>query len=247
MIPYVRRKQILEAMQNKEIVYFEELANALNVSLATIRRDLISLSEDDLITILKGGAAQLKQNVMERSLNEKLKINEEEKSKLGIYAATLVNEGDFIYLGPGTTEHWMIKHLKDKNVTVVTNGAFHLDELRRNNIETIVLGGIMNNRIAVITGAEALKQVDGMNFDKSFLGVSGFTIEHGAMTSDEGVSNINRAAMKNSNKTYILLDSTKLGITSRFVYAKTDTKARLITTSKADIKYRKLKNFMTIE
>ena len=53
MIPYVRRKQILEAMQNKEIVYFEELAEVLNVSLATIRRDLLSLSEDDLITILK--------------------------------------------------------------------------------------------------------------------------------------------------------------------------------------------------
>lgn len=247
MIPYVRRKQILEAMQKKEIVYLEELAEKLNVSLATVRRDLISLEEDDFITILKGGAAQLKQNVMERSLNEKLKINEEEKDRLGRYAATLVNDGDFIYLGPGTTEHWMIKHLKDKHVTVVTNGAFHLDELRRLNIETIVLGGSLNNRIAVITGAEALRQVDVMNFDKSFLGVSGYTIDHGAMTSDEGVSNINRAAMKNSNKTYILLDSSKLGITSRFVYAKPDTKARFITTSKADVEYRKLKNFTLIE
>lgn len=247
MIPYVRRKQILEVMQKKDIVYLEELAERLNVSLATVRRDLISLEEDDFITILKGGAAQLKQNVIERSLTEKLKINEEEKDHLGKYAATLVNDGDFIYLGPGTTEHWMIKYLKDKNVTIVTNGAFHLDELRRLNIETIVLGGSLNNRIAVITGTEALKQVDAMNFDKSFLGVSGYTSDHGAMTSDEGVSNINRAAMKNSNKTYILLDSSKLGITSRFVYAKPDTRARFITTSKADIEYRKLKNFMFIE
>lgn len=248
MIPFMRRKSILEMLESKDIVYLEELSEHVNVSLATIRRDLKALEEENKIEILKGGAARIKSFIAERSLAEKVDLNREEKALIGEYAATLVHNGAFIFIGPGTTEHWMIKHLADKDVTVVTNGAYHIDELRKYDINHIVLGGEVKNSIAVISGPTAVDQIKHLSFDMSFIGVSGFTIEKGASTSDMGVAEINRVAIKNSNKVYIILDSTKLGETSRFIFASQILdNFRIITTNKVDPVCQKDKRFLIVE
>ncbi|HBT18166.1 MAG TPA: DeoR/GlpR transcriptional regulator, partial [Firmicutes bacterium] len=150
MIPYARRKSILELMHSKEIVYLDEIKEKTNVSLATVRRDLKTLAREGQVELLSGGAAKLIISIAEKSLEEKINLNKEEKEIIGSYAATLVGDGQFIFLGPGTTENHIIKHLKGKNVTVVTNGAFHINELLRNKINSIILGGYVETDIAVL-------------------------------------------------------------------------------------------------
>lgn len=248
MIPYVRRKSILEYLHTKDVVYLEELVAYIGVSLATVRRDLKALEEEGKIDILKGGAARIRKNVAERSLTEKLELNKEEKELIGGYAATLINDGDFVFMGPGTTEHWIIKHLVGKDVTVVTNGAYHIDELRKYDISHVVLGGEVKNKIAVICGPSTINQVKDMSFDVSFIGASGFTLSQGASTSDLGVAEVNRIALQNSNKVYLIMDSTKLGATSRYIFANNvDHDYNVITTDKCGPEYAKDKRFIVIE
>ncbi|PKM49917.1 MAG: DeoR/GlpR transcriptional regulator [Firmicutes bacterium HGW-Firmicutes-7] len=237
MIPYARRKSILEFMQSKEMVYLDEIQQQVNVSLATIRRDLKTLSEEGYIEQLSGGAARIITNVGEKSLSEKISLNKEEKEIIGSYAATLVQDGEFIFIGPGTTENHMIKHLESKDVTVATNGAFHIQELIKYNVNAILLGGNIVTDIGVLVGPVTLNQVSTMNFDKCFIGASGITFDRGISTSDIDVAEINKIAIKNSREVYFIGDSTKIGKNSRYTFAQIEEEHKLITTKNIDKKY----------
>ncbi|WZL81327.1 DeoR/GlpR family DNA-binding transcription regulator [Vallitaleaceae bacterium 9-2] len=234
MIPYVRRSKVLEFMHTKDIVFFEEIADRVGVSLATVRRDLKTLEEEGQVEILTGGAAKIMVNIPEKSLAEKMTLNKEEKMQIGSYAATKVGDGQFIFLGPGTTEDMMIKHLAGKNVTVVTNGAFHIQELLKYQINTIILGGEVMLDIGVVIGPTVIRQISCMNFDKCFIGASGVIPGGSITTSSVEVAEVNKIALKNSAEAYIIADSTKLGKRSRYTFGQLDNDWRLITTSHID-------------
>lgn len=237
MIPYVRRSRILEMMHSKNLVYFEEISEHVGVSLATVRRDLKTLEEEGQIELLSGGAAKICISIPEKSLAEKMNINRDEKEQIGSYAGTMVSDGQFIYIGPGTTENAMIKHLAGKNVTVVTNGAFHIQELMKYQIESIILGGKIMLDIGVVIGPTAIKQISDMNFDKCFIGASGVLLGSSITTSSLEVAEINKVALRNTKEKYIIADSTKIGKQSRYTYAQLDETQKIITTSKVGKKF----------
>jgi len=222
MIPYVRRKKVIEYLENQEIVYIADLAKHAKTSEATIRRDLKSLEEEGRIEMLQGGAAKLVEHERERSANERMDYQKEEKSKLGAYAATLVSHGEFIFIGPGTTENWMLKHLVGKDVTVVTNGIVHIEKLLNLDIDSILIGGKVNRKDGLISCETAMEQIKKMNFDKCFLGGLGISTEKGATTSSSALASLNIEVMKRSEKNILLVDSTKFGKTARYKFADVD-------------------------
>lgn len=244
MIPYVRRSRILEMMHSKDIVYFEEIAEHVGVSLATVRRDLKTLEEEGQVELLSGGAAKIAVSVAEKSLAEKVNINRDEKEEIGSYAATMVNDGQFIFIGPGTTENTMIKHLAGKNVTVVTNGAFHIQELLKYQISCIILGGRIMTDIGVVVGPSAINQISEMNFDKCFVGASGIILGSSITTSSLEVAEINKVALRNTREKYIIADSTKIGMQSRYTFAQFDERQKLITTSRVGKQFYDDKRFI---
>lgn len=230
MIPFMRRQRILDLLNEKDIVYIEDVVKETNVSDATVRRDMKILYEEGHIDLLTGGAAKLRMQFGEKPLHERVLINKEEKEKIGHYAATLVNNGDFIFIGPGTTENTMIPYLAGKNITLVTNGAFHIQACIEHQIDTIILGGRIINSIAVLSGLSAIEQVKNMHFNKCFIGCSGITYEGRLTTSDENVANVNREAINNSNDVFFMADSSKLGKASRFEFALMQPDHNFITT-----------------
>ncbi|MDC7127001.1 MAG: DeoR/GlpR family DNA-binding transcription regulator [Spirochaetales bacterium] len=247
MIPYMRRKKILELLHTKEFVYLDELVEYTGVSLATVRRDLKLFEEEGQVEFLQGGAAKIKVDVAERNVKEKLVINQDMKEIAAGYAATLVNDGQFIYIGPGTTEHWMFQGLGGKDVTVVTNGALHIDTIIENKINAKFLGGDLLNDISVVVGYDAIKQIEKMNFDKCFIGVSGFTIDRGASTSQYGVAEINKLAISRSKKSYLLLDSTKVGKNSKYTFASPEVFDSIIIAGPVSSEYLELDNLYPVE
>jgi len=247
MIPYIRRKKVLELLHTKELVYLDELVDYTGVSLATIRRDLKLFEEEGQVELLQGGAARIKINVPERNVKEKLTINQDMKEIVAGYAATLVNDGQFIYVGPGTTENWMFANLSGKDVTVVTNGVLHIEQLMEHHINSQLLGGDLLNEIAVVVGYDAIKQIEQMNFDKCFIGASGFTLDGGASTSQYGVAEINRVAIKKSRKSYLLLDSTKIGKNSKYSFAAADEFDTIIVAGEIENEYLELNNIYSVE
>ncbi|WP_410512695.1 DeoR/GlpR family DNA-binding transcription regulator [Paenibacillus sp. BR2-3] len=210
MIPYVRRKQILEEVEKKEIVYLEELAQTMeNTSLSTIRRDLRTLAEEGQIELLRGGGVRIKEDAYETPIETKKMLNIEKKDQIARFAASLVNDGDVIYIDSGTTVFEMIKYLKHKNIKVITSNTKVIAELDDAVFSCIVLGGEITKSIASIAGPITETMLGSMFFDKAFLGASGYSLKSGINTHDLKESKKKEIVKNNSADTYVLADSSK--------------------------------------
>jgi len=247
MIPYLRRKKLIEYLESNELAYIADLAGYATTSEATIRRDLKALEEEGRIEILQGGAAKLVENEREKTANERMVYKKEEKSKLGAYAATLVSNGDFIFIGPGTTENWMLKHLVGKDIVVVTNGIVHIEKLLDLDIDATLIGGKLNKKNGLVSCELALMQIQNMNFDKCFLGGLGISEEHGVSTSSSPLANFNKEIIKRSKERILLVDSTKMGKVARYTFSKIDDYDKILCIGDVYSELEELPNVTNIE
>ena len=89
------------------------------------------------------------------------------KQQIAKYAASVIEQGDCIYLD-GSTTFEMIPFLINKDVTVITNGLMHIEALVENNIRAYLLGGMMKSRTKALIGAMAQESMQKYRFDKCF-------------------------------------------------------------------------------
>ena len=127
--------------------------------------------------------------------------------------------------------------VKDKNISVVTNGLMHLDKLLLNNIKTIIVGGEVKPVTKAVAGIEALKNIEKYRFDKSFIGVNGVSIEYGFMTPDVNEALLKEKVIEISNKAYILADQKKFNELSSVKFADIK-KCKIITSELKDEVYK---------
>ncbi len=213
MIPYERRKRMLEELGKKEVVQLDELVASLKtVSKSTVRRDLKILSEEGQIILLRGGAVKLKSGSFDTPLNSRRMIHIQEKDRIAKKAADLIKDGEVVYIDSGTTPFRMLKYIRNKRITVVTTNTILLNELGGTQLDCVVLGGQVNKATASIAGPMTDNLLREMHFDKAFIGVSGYDLVAGITTPDYQEANKKRIVRQNSKKSYILADSSKEGI-----------------------------------
>lgn len=177
MIPYERRLQIAQLLEQNEVVSLDEFCEALGgVSESTVRRDLKTMEREGEITLLRGGGACLKRDSYEIPVMSKKMKNVSEKDRIAKAAAELVEDGDSIYIDSGSTALDMMKYLRDKNITVVTTNALIYSELQSPNIKCIIAGGEINIATASIRGITTNNFLKSYYFDKAFVGMSGFPL-----------------------------------------------------------------------
>ncbi len=205
-----RHRIILELLAEKEVVKLQELVEATHSSESTIRRDLTQLEKEKKLRRVHGGAALLHQKREELSVLEKSTKNMKEKKMIAEYAASLVQDGDCIYLDAGTTTFEMIAHLRGKDIVVVTNGIMHVDALLEHEIPTYLLGGFIKKKTKALIGRGALNALESYSFDKCFIGANGIHLDYGYTTPDPEEAMVKRLAMKLSQHAYILADHSKL-------------------------------------
>lgn len=126
------------------------------------------------------------------------------------HAAALIREQDCIYLDAGTTTFQMIPYLKDKNITVVTNGLSHLESLMEYEVMTYLTGGFVKYKTKALVGQGAYHTLSQYRFDKCFLGVNGVHPQHGYTTPDPEESFMKQSALSQSQEAYVLGDASKL-------------------------------------
>ncbi|MEC2473171.1 DeoR family transcriptional regulator, partial [Bacillus thuringiensis] len=125
------------------------------------------------------------------------------------YAASVVEQGDCIYLDAGSTTFEMIPFLINKDVTVVTNGLMHIEALVENNIRAYLLGGMMKSRTKALIGAMAQESMQKYRFDKCFLGANGVHEQLGFTTPDPEEALLKQMALTLANEGYFLIDESK--------------------------------------
>lgn len=212
MILEKRLEIILDTLEKEEAVSNKILMDKLSVSESTLRRDLSYLQDMGKITRVHGGAVLNNIAASEINFTDNQKTKQNEKALIGKKAAKLIKDAKFIYLDAGSTCHALIKYLSSgKDVTVVTNGLMHVDDLISKNISTILLEGKIKPSTKVTTGIKTLDSISKYNFDLAFIGANGFD-EIGFYTADPNEAVVKAKAIENSTRAYILADKSKENI-----------------------------------
>ncbi|MEK5138619.1 MULTISPECIES: DeoR/GlpR family DNA-binding transcription regulator [Priestia] len=214
MLTPERHQLMLKLLKEKELVKVQEFIEVTGASESTIRRDLSQLEEEQLLKRVHGGASLIQKKRIELSVIEKADKNVEDKQRIAEYAASLIHEGDCIFLDAGTTTYEMIPFLKQKDVVVVTNGLMHLNLMLKEGITLYLTGGALKYKTGALIGNGALLSLEQYRFDKCFMGANGIHHQYGYTTPDPEEALIKQTAMKLSHESYILADSTKFFETS---------------------------------
>ena len=210
MLTDERQQLILDALETNKIVKSKDLMLELEASESTIRRDLQELEAQGLLKRVHGGAKRLAKVTDEPDMAEKATANLDAKKQVARYAASLVHEGDIIYLDAGTATYEMIPLLTQlKDVTVVTNSVYHASLLIQSGIPTLIIGGTIKLKTRATVDNFSLQHVSSLHFDKAFMGINSIHPEAGFTTPDPNEALMKTAAINQSERFYFLVDETK--------------------------------------
>lgn len=203
-----RRAKIMEYLDLNESVTYKELSDYLQVSEATIRRDLTAMEQQDEIIRFWGGA---KRNPARSGQQEKVVRNmfSDEKRIIGEIAASFVGSNELIFIGSGTTTLAMIPYIQVTTITVITNGIPQLEELKRKNIQAFLLCGFLKEHSRAVVGRQTVDMLSGYRFDKAFFGAHGFDSNLSLLSADDYEHEIKKIGIQNSTESYVLIDHSK--------------------------------------
>lgn len=248
MLTEERYSVILEQVKQNKSVTLTELCELLGASESTVRRDLTALDERGLIKKVHGGAISTDDrslNLVEHDVESKSKLFTEEKIAIARYAASLVDDGDFVYIDAGTTTEKMIDFLPDKNVTFVTNAFVHAKKLAQRGFKVYIPAGEIKVTTEAIVGAECVSSLQSYNFTKSFIGANGISLSAGITTPDRNEASVKSAAAENSRTVYILADHSKFGQIASVTFAQLG-RVKIITDKLQDKKYHTKANIKEV-
>lgn len=246
MLTDQRYEIILSLLKEKGLIKVTELMKILNTSESTIRRDLANLENQGFLQRVHGGARSINYKLKELSFKEKSTKNVQEKDMLAKYAASLVQNGDCIFLDAGTSTFEIVKYLINKDVLVVTTGLNHINALVDNNIKCYMIGGNVKLNTKAIVGSHAIKCLSKFKFDKCFIGTNGIDLKNGFTTPDCEEASIKECAIENSKTSFILADNSKFDETSFIKFSELD-KCTIITNKENGIKeYKKITNVKVV-
>ncbi len=205
-----RKSFILSHVKENEFVDISYLKTALNVSEMTVRRDLKKLEEDNALVRVLGGARCIPNGAYEAPVDKRVKFHSDEKDKAARYAASLIREGDSIFMDASSTIYAMVPYLQTE-MTVITNNISICTRLKDNEkIKVILLGGSLRRSAMSLVGQETIHMIGHYYVDKAFLSSKAADYEHGIYDATADEAEVKKAMMNSSRETYFLMDHYKL-------------------------------------
>lgn len=249
MIAEKRRAKIIELVNQHGSVSIEELLELFDVSRMTIWRDLKELEVKGEIIRAHGGALKIDElSEKEEEFDRRRKENLNEKRLIAKFAAkNYVKNSDIIFLDGGSTVLEMIPHLKQNNLTILSNGLYTLLLASKflPHLNVIGCGGILRKTSFTFVGHEAEEFFSRYKVDTAFISGTGVTLEDGIMDPHPMEMEIKKIMCKNAKTIVALIDSSKFEKRSLSTCVKIDEIDSLITdkkTSKNIIDVIKSKN-----
>ena len=232
MTTYERRRSLLELLRKQPGLRVPELALALSVSEGTVRNDLNALEQQGRLTRVHGGAV-LNHPVQFQNNSFLRRFQQNGAAKLAIAreAAHLVKDGDSILLDASSTAYYLARALSEcRRLRVMTNGFEVARELAQNSSNTVILiGGVVNNDSASVTGLLSEQIIADMHIQKALLSCSGFSLERGMTEVHLSEAQLKRKVIESSQQLFALIDSSKFGKEDLTPFARPEKITRLFT------------------
>ncbi|MDL2217449.1 DeoR/GlpR family DNA-binding transcription regulator [Christensenellaceae bacterium OttesenSCG-928-M15] len=207
-----RRNSILELLNQTGKVRVQTLSQKLGASEVTIRNDLSVLEKNGLLERVPGGAVQTMKNYYNMDLQQRRNENAAAKQSIAQVAASLVNDGDTLFLNSGTTTYFTALDLKRfKNLKIVTNSISIAMEMA--NVPThhvMLLGGMINPQYSFTYGVNVLNELKHFKADKAILSVDGIC-NIGITTYHAEEADVSKMMLERARTSIIVADRTKIG------------------------------------
>ena len=211
MNKYLRRDQVLDYILQNQHVSVAQICDTFSVSEATARRILNELAAETKIERVRGGAIAMQHGSLERGFRSRSIEQEEEKHRIGMAAAELVNDGDTIFLGSGTTVLEVAYHLRGRqNLTVMTNSVAIIELLKDTaEIMLIGLGGILWHSEQSFIGHITEQALSQLHADKVITGIRAIDVDKGLSNRDPMCTQTERSILAVGEQVIIVADHTK--------------------------------------
>jgi DeoR/GlpR family transcriptional regulator of sugar metabolism len=229
-----RRHKLLEQIEAHGRVRVADLAAAFQISALTIRRDLDELARDGLIERFHGGARPLGGLEKETLFTDKDRLHTRSKDAIGAMAETLVQDRDTVLLNAGSTTLAVLRHLRQRDLRIITNNAAAPGVVGASRIELLLVGGEFRAKSSSLLGDLAILTLSQIHGNLCLLGTNGITARNGLTTSVHGEAAINRLmAERCEGPVVVVADGSKIGVTSSFACLPLSRVHTLITDSSA--------------
>ncbi|MDZ7897062.1 MAG: DeoR/GlpR family DNA-binding transcription regulator [Arcicella sp.] len=217
MLREERLQIILKMLETDQRVSSIQLAEILNVSDDTIRRDLNELDENGLLKKVHGGAVP--KSPSPYKLTERINISHEEKLVLGRKAQAFFKNGQVIILDNGSTNMEVAKLMSpDLKATVFTTSIPIAQILCEHpNIELFMLGGKVFKDAQNTYGTEVIELLGKIRADIFLVGVCGMHHQIGVTMPDWGESVVKRKMAEVSQKVIALVTADKFNTAENYV------------------------------
>lgn len=219
MLKEERQNIILKRISNDSRIYVSTLSAELGVSDDTIRRDIVELEQQGLLTKVHGGA--IARSGISIEFTERLNTDTEIKRQLVGKIVPLFKDNDVILIDGGTTNLELVKMLPaDKHFTVITNSLPVATELSsRRNIEVTMLGGRIIGSSQVTAGIMTYRALKNIYPDWTIVGVSDIHPEKGLMTTIQEEAIVKRSFIEQGGNRVAIVTSNKLNTAHHYRFA----------------------------
>ena len=232
-----RLNDILRYVAEHEMCTHEELCRFCDVSLSTIKRDVQTLADQGLLTRIRGGAkapttniGDLPRTIFREQLRYKANLD-----RIAKHASQLVSDNEIVFLGSGVTVAHMVRHLRGyRNLTVITNSIYVMQEAFQYDINVLMIGGILNRNTMSYIGIQSINQLKDLNANAAFISCNGIALTRGITNSSEMEGDIKKIANQVSAKSILLADSEKFNKISLYTFAQMGDFTKMITDQPID-------------
>jgi DeoR family transcriptional regulator, fructose operon transcriptional repressor len=211
MQPEERQLRIADYLQRVEFASLEELADQVDASLSTVRRDLAILEASGNIRRTHGGARLLNPRSDEFMFSARDTHQLGEKEAIGRACAELIKANQSVIMDAGTTVYHVARQIESKTPQIITNSlpvANHF--AAANRVEVVVSGGVIYPRLGVLVGPLAVEAFSKIHADVAVMSAGGITLD--GITNSHGLLiDIQRAMIQGAQKVIMCLDHTKFG------------------------------------
>lgn len=232
MLSVTRREAILSELQRAGEVSVARLADRFGVSASTIRRDLDTLSRLGRLQRVRGGGS-IEPDA--RTFADVAAEGAPVRTRLGARAADLVSDRDVVILDIGTTVAQVARHLRGRQVTVVTASLAVLDVLRDDPVvELVLLGGVLRPSYLSFVGSLPEDALADITADIAFLGASGLRDDGSMLDSTSIEVPIKRAILTAAERRVLVADADKFPGSGVLAVCGPDQLDVVVTTPGAD-------------
>ena len=205
-----RREQIAALVNRQGYASIEQLSVLYEVSTQTIRRDILVLSQDNLVTRHHGGAGSASSVV-----NTSYKVRQismlDEKRELARAAAAMIRSSQSMFLSGGSTMEIVAQEIaRLSTICVITNNihaAFHLYSKRE--IDLFMPCGRVRYHNGGIVGMDAIDFINNFQTDYMLMGIGAISPEGLLLDYDYDEAMIMKSMMENAREVILITDGSK--------------------------------------